>query len=192
MVHTVMKTSYRKFTPKIIEYRNYRYFRNNRFRASLLQGLSSNNISFESFLSTCNNIFDKEASRKKMRERGNHLPFMNKTFFKAIMLKTKIRNIFLKSRSEEDKDNYRIEQIICVQRFYCGSLNERSNYDNKKFWKVGKPCLSNKVFSNEKITLIEGDKIINDAKETAIVLNSLFTNISENLNIPQFNPYDPI
>ena len=65
MVLTVTKTSYRKRSPKIIKYRDYRYFSNHRFGESLLQGISSINIPFESFLSTCNNVLDKEAPRKK-------------------------------------------------------------------------------------------------------------------------------
>ena len=52
MVLAVMKISYRKRSPKIIKYRDYRYFSNERFRESLLQGLSSIDIPFESFLST--------------------------------------------------------------------------------------------------------------------------------------------
>ena len=61
------------------------------------------------------------------------------------------------------------------KRDYYGSLNERNICDDKKFWKVVKPCLFNKVISNEKITLVEGDKIIkDDDKETAKVLNDVF------------------
>ena len=36
---------------------------------SLLQGLSSVDIPFESFLSTCDNVLDKEAPQKKICER---------------------------------------------------------------------------------------------------------------------------
>ena len=41
-----------------------------------------------------------------------------------------------------------------------------------------KSCLSNKVISNEKITLIEEDKTIKDDKETAKVFNDFFSNIN--------------
>ena len=130
--------------------------------------------------------------------RGNHSPFLNKTLSKVVMLRTKMRNIFLKNRSEESKDNYRKQQNICVQllrkskRDYYGKLNEHNICDNKKFWKVVKPCLSNKVVSSEKITLIEGDKIIKNDRATVKVFNDFFSNIIKNLNIPQFNPGDPI
>ena len=95
---------------------------------------------------------------------------MNKTLPKAITLRTKMKNIFLKYRSEENKDNYRKERNICVQllrkskRDYSGSLNERNNCGNKAFWKVVQPFVSNEVISNENITLFERDKIIKDDK----------------------------
>ena len=60
----------------------------------------------------------------------------------------------------------------------------------KKFWRVVKPLLSNKIISNEKITIVEGDKIIRSDKETAKVLNEFFANVVTNLNIPQLNHID--
>ena len=73
---------------------------------------------------------------------------------------------------------------------YFNNLNEKSVCDNKKFWRVVKPLLSNKIISNEKITIVEGDKIIRSDNETAKVLNEFFANIVTNLNIPQFNQID--
>ena len=46
-----------------------------------------------------------------------------------------------------------------------------------------KPLLSNKIISNEKITIVED-------KEPAKVLNELFSNVLTNLNISQFNQID--
>ena len=37
LVVTVMKTTYKKLQPKIIAYRSYKYFNNDRFREALLQ-----------------------------------------------------------------------------------------------------------------------------------------------------------
>ena len=41
--------------------------------------------------------------------------------------------------------------------------------------------------SNEKITIVDGDKMIKSDKETANVLNEFFSNIVTSLNIPQFD-----
>ena len=61
-----------------------------------------------------------------------------------------------------------------------------------KFWKEVKPLLSNNIISNDKITALEGDKIIKSDKETAIkkVLNVFFSNIVTSLSIPQFDQID--
>ena len=54
-----------------------------------------------------------------------------------------------------------------------------------------KPILSNKVVSNEKVTLIEDNNIVENDKKTATVFNNFFSNIIKNLGIPQYNEIDP-
>ena len=58
--------------------------------------------------------------------------------------------------------------------------------DNKKFWRTIKPFLSDKGVGRTDITLIEGDKIIQDDSEVANTLNDFFSNAvaSLNINIP--------
>ena len=65
------------------------------------------------------------------------------------------------------------------------NLSVENICDNKKFWKVVKPLLSNKIMSSEKITVIEETKILKNDKETNKVLNNLFSTIIKNLKIPQ-------
>ena len=50
--------------------------------------------------------------------------------------------------------------------------------------------LSNKIISNEKVTIVEGNKIIKSDKETAKVFNEFFSDVVTNLNIPQINHID--
>ena len=63
---------------------------------------------------------------------------------------------------------------------------------NKTFWKTVKPFISDKTPSDEKITLIERDKIIKTNSKTANVLNTFFSTIISNLNIPEYLVSDPI
>ena len=46
------------------------------------------------------------------------------------------------------------------KRDYHNKLNQKNICDNRKFQKVVKPLLPNKIVSNEKITLVEGEQII--------------------------------
>ena len=73
-----------------------------------------------------------------------------------------------------------------VKEFF-GSLNETHLCDNKKFWGVVKPLLSNKVVYNERIILVEDGKIMENDKNTASILKEFFSNIITTLGIPQYN-----
>ena len=106
------------------------------------------------------------------------------------MQRSKLRNLFLKKRTEENRNNYVKQRNLCVtllrksKREFFGSLNETHLCDNKKFWGVVKPLLSNKVVYNERITLVEDDKIIENDKNSASILNKFFSNIITTLGIP--------
>ena len=116
---TVMKTTYRKLEPRIVYYRDFRYFCNNSFKESLQKTISRNlgvgcDEIYESFAVTCNKILENHAPLKKKYVRGNNSPFMNKSLSKAIMVQTRHRNIFLKSGSEKNKISYNKQKNLCV------------------------------------------------------------------------------
>ena len=123
------------------------------------------------FTSSCNIILNEQAPQKKKYVRGNQSPFTNKTLLKTTMQRSKLRNIFLKKRSEENRNNYAKQRNLCVtlqrksKREFSGNLNEKKLCDNKKFWGVVKPVLSNKVVSNEKIALFEQNSIAENDKK---------------------------
>ena len=92
------------------------------------------------------------------------------------MVRTRLRNIFLKNRSEENKINHNKQRNLCVtllrKREYYRNLSVENVCDIKKFWKVVKPVLCNKIMSSENITLVEGTKILKNDQETVKVLNN--------------------
>ena len=62
MVVPVMKTTYRKLEPRIVSYRDFKYFCNNSFKESLQKAISQNvgvgcDEIYESFATSCNKIF---------------------------------------------------------------------------------------------------------------------------------------
>ena len=171
MVVTVMKTIYRKVEPRILYYRDFKCFCNHSFKESLEKAISQNvgvgcDKIFEGFASSCNKILDNHVPLKKKYVRGNHSLFMNKSLSKAIMVRTSLRNIFLKNRSEENKINYNKQRNLCAtllrksKREYYQKLSVENVCDNKNFWKVVKPLLPNKIMSSEKVTHVEGSKIL--------------------------------
>ena len=201
MIVTVMKTSFQRLPPKIRHYRDYSNYDNNMFRVSLFKELSKLNIEaidLIKFITFCIDTLNFHAPSKKKYIRGNHLPFTNKERSKEIMRRTRLRNNFLRNRSDENKRKYSKQRNYCVsllrktKKNLYSNLNEKKITDNKSSWKTVKPSLSYKTTSDEEITLIEKDKIIKTDSNTANVLNTFFSTIISNLNIPEYQVSDPI
>ena len=126
---------------------------------------------------------------KKKYLRANHASFVTKEFRKAIMERTRLRNIYLKQRTETTKVAYNQQRNKCVsilkktKRSYFESLDVKFVKDNKKFWKKISPLFSNKIKSKEKITLVENDEIISSDIEVAKTFQNFFSSIVKNLTI---------
>ena len=76
---------------------------------------------------------------------------MTKALRKAIMHRSKLKNIFHKTRAKEDWNNYKKQRNFCVnllrntKKDYFQKLNIKDLTDNKKIWKTIKPFLAIKV-----------------------------------------------
>ena len=102
MVVTIMKTSFQRLSPKIRTCRNYNKFYNHKFRETLVKELSlanTRNSDISNFIDVCVRSLDKHTPLKKNYTHGDHLPFMNKEFSKAIMHRSKLRINFVRNRS---------------------------------------------------------------------------------------------
>ena len=59
-------------------------------------------------------VFNKEAPIKKKYLRANEAPFMNRKLKKAIIIRSRLRNTFLKHPTNEKKKNYRKQRNFCI------------------------------------------------------------------------------
>ena len=64
--------------------------------------------------------------------------------------------------------------------------------DNKFFWKIVKPFLSNKTIPSEKITLIDDDELITNDQKVANTLNDFFSSIVTSLKLPESENAGPL
>ena len=77
------------------------------------------------------------------------------------MLRSRLRNIFLKEKFLESKKAYNKQRNICVKmvkkakRESFQNINLSEITGNKKFWKTVSSLFGNKVKTNQKINLIE-------------------------------------
>ena len=195
MTVTVLKTTFKKQGPKIITYRDYKDFSNELFRNTLIEKMGEKNeseLSLSEFIEINNEIVDNLAPVKKRYIRSNQAPFMSRALQKSFMTRSRLRNRFLENRTNVNKTLYKKQRsTYCVNLLrkekcrYYENLNIKEVTDNKKFWSTIKPLFSNKCASKNKITLIENDQLLSDNKDVAETSNDFFTNVVQNLGIPE-------
>ena len=156
MIVAVMKMHFLKMKPRNIRYRKFKTFNNDAFVNTLRQELTKQKKVLDekeqdALSEICTDVLDKHAPQRKRYLRSNHKPFMNNDISKAIMTRTRLRNRFLKNRSNRNRELFRKQRNLCVsllrksKKDYFSNLNEKQITDNKRFWKTVKPFLSNKV-----------------------------------------------
>ena len=150
-------------------------------------------------------LLDKHALKKQKYIRANNANFMKKNLRKAIILSSKLRNRFLKEKTDESKSLNK-QRNICVSllrktiRNYYAQQDNKNATENRKFWKAVSPLFSEKTLRKESIILKEHAKTITDNKKIAETFNNFFSNIVKNLNIDsdlsditsQTNNADPV
>ena len=151
----------------MVFYQKYKIFRNDLFRSELESKLSNqdiNNIEYDIFLRASLIILDKNAPMKKTYLRRNHATFMTMEIRKAIMIRSKLRNKFLKDKNEHSRNDYRKPCNLCVALFCRAKQECFSSLDlslisgNKKFSKTVKLLFSDKICQKDIISSRKTEK----------------------------------
>ena len=156
LVVTVLKMYCKKQKPKIFQYRNYKMFNEESFKNELNRELTLidlNNAELADFQDIYLSVLNKHAPVKHKYIRANNSNFMTKNLRKEIMLRSKLRNVYLKTRTNKSKQLYNKQRNLCVTLFrkakkdYFSTLDNRIVSDNRKFWKAVNPLFSEKNLS---------------------------------------------
>ena len=115
-------------------------------------------------------------------------------------MRCRLRNCFLKSRTEQNRKLFCKQRNKCVsllrksKKDYFENLNEKNITDNKRFWKTVKPVLSENIHLPERINLTEEENslLLTNCEEVAKQLNNFFANAVKNLNIPNYENCDSL
>ena len=112
---TVLKQYFPKTKPKIVNYRDYRNFRNDEFRVELDNKIVKHdisNIEYQHFFNIFINILHKHAHMKeKYLYRGK---FMTKDLHKAVMKRSRLQNKFLRDMTETFGKEYKKQRNVCI------------------------------------------------------------------------------
>ena len=121
------------------------------FKADLDQNLKcTTSFEYSDFQSTFTWVLHNHAPIKKKILCFNNSSFMTKTLKKAIMHRSKFKNIYIKNRTGDNWESYKEQRNFCenllrkTRNDYFQNLNIRDLSDNKKFWKTIKPYFGNK------------------------------------------------
>ena len=146
-------------------------------------------ISCEEFETLFMMTLNTHAPMKIKYIRANNSPFMSNELSKAIMVRSRLRNKYVKSNTIESTDAYKKQRNYCVsllrkiKKNFYEHLNPTFISDNKKFWTQVKPFFSDKTPRNSKIILSEGNEIISNPETSAEIFNNFFSDAVEDLDI---------
>ena len=114
---------------------------------------------------------------------------MNKALRRAIMTRSRLRNMYCKYRTVENLKAFKKQRNKCVKilrqakKDYYKNLDIKNLTDNRKFWRSVKPLFNDKVKTSSTIVLMENNKIVSEDHVVATILNDHFANITKSLNI---------
>ena len=93
---------------------------------------------------------------------------MSKQLRKAITTRIRLLDKYRKYNSAENLFAYKRQRNLCVKllrkskKDFYNNLNVKRITDNRKFWQTIKPNFTDKTLRDERITLVEGGKVITE------------------------------
>ena len=135
------------------------------------------------------NDIRKKARLKKRYARCNQAKFMNKNLREAIMNRSRLLNRYGKEKTEANRSTYKRQKNVCVklvrksEKEFYNNLNLKYITENKLFWKTVKLSFTDKILKDERITLVENNKVVSDESELVEIFSKYFENIVQNLVI---------
>ena len=110
-----LKSHILKSPPKVKHFRNYKSFDENAFNEDLKSRLDSiEKLEYPLFESIFIDILNTHALIKTKTVRGNNHQFMNKALRKAIMTRSRLKDVYLKTCNNENWDKYKKQINFCT------------------------------------------------------------------------------
>ena len=170
--------------------RSYKKFDLEHFNVSLKSELEKlSDSSYYEFETAFSDVLNKHTPLKVKMSKHNNNSFMTKNLRKAIMRRSKFKNLFNKCRTHESWCNYKTQRNHCVsllrktKQQYFKNLNLTEVTDNKTFWRTTKPYFNEKGSGSDKIVLSGNESVLINEKEIANTMNNYFINIKKHLNL---------
>ena len=86
------------------------------------------------------------------------------------MTSSRLLNKFRQERTRSSNIEFKKQQIIFVN-----NIDVKRVTVNKQFRKTVKPCLTDEALKEERITLVENEKVVSDKTQPVKIFNEYFT-----------------
>ena len=110
---------------------------------------------------------------------------MNKQLRKAIMTRTRLLDKYRKDNSAGNLFAYKRQRNLCVnflgksKKVFYNNFKVKKITDNRKFWQTIKPNFTDKTLKDQRIILVDGDKVITEEKDIVKKFKDHFEKIVE-------------
>ena len=192
LIYGILKAKSVKIPPKEIVYRCYKRFDVETFNTDLKTQLNLLSIKeYGIFQDTLLKVLDTHAPLKKKLIRGNSKPHITKELRKQIMKRSRLKGISNKTCAHRDVIAYKQQRNLVVKlnreqkQLYFNRINTT---DPKcSLWKICKPFMG-KGTVEDKVFLNVNGSIISDDQKVADIFIDYYSNITNDLNISQWEP----
>ena len=99
------------------------------------------------------------------------------------MNRSRLLNRYRKEKTEATRSAYKRQRSFCVKllrktkKEFYNNLNVKYITENKLFWKTVKPSFTDKTLKDERITLVENNKVVSDESKLVEIFSKCFGNI---------------
>ena len=163
LVAIIFRSTFIKLPPKVVKYRSYKNFDQNKFCYDLDQILIKGDLykvkdPYNKLTNILYNTLEKHVPLKSKTVRGNQVSFMNKELIKAIMEKSRLRSIPLEKllsllayKNIKNKCNDLRKQS---KKKYIKDISNNGAATSNSFWNTVKPFITYKgIQTNKNITI---------------------------------------
>ena len=124
----VMRKTFKKIRPTVINYRSCKHFSNETFGFSQINNLSNevfvnNDDRLEKFCKTKMDTLNSFAPIKMKYASGHQMHFITKSLSKEIIARSRLRNKYLKHKTEENRFLYTQQRNKCVSLLRKTKIN---------------------------------------------------------------------
>ena len=148
MILTCWRAKLPKGPPKTFQYRNMKKFNGENFCSDLeaadfetCQSIFDAEASFSRFENIFCKVLNRHAPLKQKVVRANNIP-LSKAHRKAVMLRSKLKNNYLKNKTVENWSEFKKQRNYCVnlrkksKKEYFSKICENGTLDSKTFWNL--------------------------------------------------------